>query len=263
MTEKKKIILRSALLIFAAVIMFAFVSKWAANPDTYSKAMETLDAKKTVALEMTTASTAASVAVTCIPGDVATPIAEKLADLSGYLMIILTALFLEKYLLTLTGILAFKWIIPIAFLVCAFLPLVRIEETRAVLYKLVLKVLVFAIAVWAVVPATAQISNVIDQTYQSTAQQAIDDANEYAEGLQANSDSESSIEKYLNKITAGTNGFVVKLDVILNNFIEAIAVMIVTTCVLPIGVIALYLWMIKLLTGVEIKIPVRKRKMLE
>lgn len=263
MTEKKKILITSGVLVLIAVLMFAFVSRWAANPDTYSSAMETLDAKKTIALEMTTASTAASVAVTCIPGDVATPIAEKLADLSGYLMVILTALFLEKYLLTLTGILAFKWIIPIALIVCALLPLLRNDDTRAVLYKLVLKVLIFSIAVWAVVPATAKISNVIDQTYQSTAQQAIDEANEYAEGLNANSESSSAVEKYLDKITAGTNGFVAKLETVLNNFIEAIAVMIVTTCILPIAVIALYLWLIKLLTGVEIKIPTRRRKMLE
>lgn len=52
--------------------------------------------------------TATSALITLIPGDVGTPIAEKVADLSGYLLIVLCAVYLEKYLVTLTGYAAFK-----------------------------------------------------------------------------------------------------------------------------------------------------------
>lgn len=63
---------------------------------------------------MTDATTATSALITLIPGDVGTPIAEKVADLSGYLLIVLCAIFLEKYLVTITGYAAFKIFIPVA-----------------------------------------------------------------------------------------------------------------------------------------------------
>lgn len=65
-------------------------------------------------LELTAASTAASAAITLLPGDTATPIAEKLADLSGYFLIVLCAIFLEKYLLTITSYVSFTILIPAA-----------------------------------------------------------------------------------------------------------------------------------------------------
>ena len=39
---------------------------------------------------------------------------EQLADLSSHFLVVLCAIYLEKYLLTLTGFLAFKILIPVA-----------------------------------------------------------------------------------------------------------------------------------------------------
>ena len=63
-------------------------------------AIQSLDDKKTTALELTAAATAASAAITLIPGDAGTPIADKLADLSSYFLIVVCAIYLEKYLVT-------------------------------------------------------------------------------------------------------------------------------------------------------------------
>ena len=67
-------------------------------------AIQSLDDKKTTALELTAAATAASAAITLIPGDAGTPIADKLADLSSYFLIVVCAIYLEKYLVTITGL---------------------------------------------------------------------------------------------------------------------------------------------------------------
>lgn len=55
-----------------------------------------------------------SALITLLPGDTATPIAEKMADVSGYLLVVLCAIYLEKYLVTITGYVAFTYLIPIA-----------------------------------------------------------------------------------------------------------------------------------------------------
>ena len=49
-------------------------------------------------LGLLAASATTSTAITVLPGDAASPIAEKLMDLSTYFMIVLAAIYLEKYL---------------------------------------------------------------------------------------------------------------------------------------------------------------------
>ena len=93
----------AALLVLAALISIFAVGKRASDPAYHQSSIDALAEKQETVLELTAASTAASAAITLLPGDTATPIAEKLADLSGYFLIVLCAIFLEKYLLTITS----------------------------------------------------------------------------------------------------------------------------------------------------------------
>ena len=73
-------------LFFAIVIAPLAVS--ADNPLTVSM-NASIDRKITTTLELAGASSAASLAVSAIPGDTATPVAEKLADFgSGFLLVL-------------------------------------------------------------------------------------------------------------------------------------------------------------------------------
>ena len=61
------------------------------------KTITYLDEKKTTALELCAGATALSAAITLIPGDTGTPIAEKLTDLSGYFLIVVSAISREIF----------------------------------------------------------------------------------------------------------------------------------------------------------------------
>lgn len=102
-----RIICVAAAVILALASIFG-VAKLTTDPAFYQKSIAALEEKQETVLELTAASTAASAAITLLPGDTATPIADKLADLSGYFLIVLCAIFLEKYLLTITASAAFK-----------------------------------------------------------------------------------------------------------------------------------------------------------
>ena len=90
-----KIICVATALILALASIFG-VAKITTDPAFYQKSIAALEEKQETVLELTAASTAASAAITLLPGDTATPIADKLADLSGYFLIVLCAIFLEK-----------------------------------------------------------------------------------------------------------------------------------------------------------------------
>ena len=109
--------------IFSAVLVVVLICTalvsafWAApkysDPVERKEAIEYLDEKRNTVLALTTASTTASTALTLLKDDWATPIANELAELSGYFMIILAAIVLEKYLITLSGLVVFQYIVPL------------------------------------------------------------------------------------------------------------------------------------------------------
>ena len=96
--QKKTLFVVIPLLI--ALLSVFVLSGPASSPDLHGSTLAALEEKQTTVLELSAASAAASAAITLIPGDVATPIADKLADLSSHFLLVLCAVFLEKYLLT-------------------------------------------------------------------------------------------------------------------------------------------------------------------
>ena len=149
-TYDKKKWLGIIVLLVIAILSFSAGAKYAAAPEHHKETIAALDEKKDTVLELTVAATATSALITLIPGDVGTPIAEKVADLSGYLLIVLCAVFLEKYLVTLTGYAAFKLFIPAA---CLLFAGNLILENRSI-GRLARWLLAFGICIFLVVPAS-------------------------------------------------------------------------------------------------------------
>lgn len=59
----------------------------------------------------------------------------------------------------------------------------------------------------------------------------------------------------VDKVEDTVTGAKVNLENTLNRFIEAIAVMLVTSCVIPILVLLFFVWLVKLVLGVNITLP--------
>ena len=89
--DKNRII--SLVLSFVLVFAAVFSVKWAApkysDPAERQETIQYLDEKCNTVLALTTASTTASTALTLLKDDWATPIANELAELSTYFMVIL------------------------------------------------------------------------------------------------------------------------------------------------------------------------------
>ena len=60
------------------------------------------------------------------------------------------------------------------------------------------------------------------------------------------------IEKIVNNITGNVNDLLKKFENTLSSFIEAIAVLIVTSCLIPIGVLLFFLWLVKLVFSIDV-----------
>ena len=283
----------AVILLLIAILSITVVGKYASAPENHQKTIASLDEKKQIVMELTAASTVTSALITLLPGDTATPIAEKMADVSGYLLIVLCAIYLEKYLVTITGYVAFTYLIPAA----CVLWILNLFFANATVRKLAAKLAVFGIAIFLVVPASVKISDLIGDTYQAQIEATIEDAKSTqnilensdlgndtgeaetgtgtteaaAANTQEKTNSESgsvsnifdwakdafssardSVANVVENVTISTEELVQKVENSLNHFIEAVAVMIITSCVIPMLVLLLFFWMVKIVLDVDL-----------
>ena len=245
----KKIAAILAILVVMILSMSVF-SKVASDPSNHEKTIEALDEKKSDVLKLTAATAAASTALAAIPGDATTPVANKLADLTSYFLVILMVVFLEKYLVTLTGYAAFSVLIPAA---CVLLA-VGICLNRNLLKILAAKIAVFAVVIFTIIPVSMNISSIIEETYDVSMETTIQEAEEDEIGESTDSDG-NIIEQALSKIKDGVTGLLEKGETLLNHFIETIAVMLVTACVIPILVLLFMIWFVQMLFGIKVNVP--------
>lgn len=230
--------------IIALISVFVF-ARLAASPSIYTKLLNSLDRKRNTVLELTAASTTASAAITLLPGDTATPIAEKLADLSGYFLIVLCAIYLEKYLLPIAGGVSFGILIPVA---CLLEILFVLKKGRG-FQRQAVRILLFGFAFYLLIPASVGVSDMIEKTYQASINETIELAVQTSKTIEE--EDETGLFDRLTEITDAVSDIPAKLRNVLNDFLEALAVMIITSCVIPILVMVFFVWFIRILMGGE------------
>ncbi len=248
---KNIIILISCIII--AVLCFFMIAPKLGDPATFSNTIASLDDKKTTVAELTAASTAASAAITLLPNDIGTPIADKLVDLSGYFILIFSAIYLEKFLTTVAGFIAFRYLIPVAFIVIGINRFFGVEVIR----RFAMRVIAFSLIMVLLIPASVGVSNLIEKTHEYSIQQTIEEANSASDEINEQNDTEDSnaIQEFFNRVKGGVSGQLKRFENILSNFIDAVAVLIVTTCVIPIVVLLIFIMLFKQFFGVMTSAP--------
>ena len=256
----KKFTWVTALVLAAALSIFALAPVMT-RPETYQGSLAALQEKQTTVLELTAASTAASAAITLLPGDI---VAEKLADLSGYFLIVLCAIFLEKYLLTITASAAFHVLFPLACLLGAAYVCSQKRFFRVLAWRLAC----FALALVLVIPSGIYASSMIERTYQASISETLEDAKKNVAEVEtdatteADTDQQSGLSGLFSKVKdsigSAASATLEKFKQTLNDLIEALAILLVTSCLIPILVILLFLWLFKLIIGIDIPLPALK-----
>ncbi|MBQ0036774.1 MAG: hypothetical protein KBT35_07660 [Firmicutes bacterium] len=263
--ESKKKIIVTIVLVCLALFSFFYLGNKFSKPETYENIISILDDKKDNVMGLTASTSAASIAITVIPDDIGTPIANQLADLSKYLLLILTVIYLEKYLLTVIGFAVFKVIVPIG---CTLFIAYLYFPKNFSLKKIGIKILAFALALVLLIPTSVKISDMIDKTYQESINETLSVTNQEIEiEEQAQEETKptdapwyqkiydyfsNAVEDVKEAVTSSTSEAVAKAKTLLSNFIEATAVMVVTSCIVPVLTVIAFVWISKLLLGVEI-----------
>ena len=254
---KQKAVLAIAM-ILAAVLSFAVLAGALSAPSLHAGTITALEEKRDTVMGLAAASAAASAGITLIPGDVATPIADKLADLSSAFLVVLCAIYLEKYLVTMTFYVAFRYLVPAA---CLLL-VVNLFWQRDWLQRLMVKLVAFTVVICAVVPASMGLSGMIERTYSDSIEQTIASTEQAVESMEnAAGDEEESgglgglLDQVVSGVTQAAEQVTEQVKTLLSRFLEALAVMIVTSCVIPAVVLLSFVWLANTILGMNVTLP--------
>ncbi len=204
-----------ALIVAVAIMLISVfpLAEWASSPATHAGSIAKLDAKAQTVTALVGSSTAAAVAITLLPDDVGTPVADKLVDVAADFAIVLAAIYLEKYLLTIGGLAAFWVILPLACVV-AWLGMAfgRANGTREKLYSVALRLALLALAAAFVVPASVSVSTLIEDTYHYDASSVAESLDQEAQQTEeqsagnASADSTSSQDQGAESADSSSSG---------------------------------------------------------
>lgn len=279
---KKNHWIQLLLLLALALVSIFLLAKLASSPATHAATIQSLEAKRSTIMELTAGASAASIAVAAIPGDATTPIANELAQLNSFFVISLGAVLLEKYLLTIIGYGVFKFMLPVACALTGLGILLRNFSLRTIGIKLALAGLAF----FFVIPVSVGVSDLIEHTYQVSSivevdvtelEEAAQSVIEEEEALlaedvpteekhslwsiitngisQLEENVSQAVQNAASSLTEAAESAKKTAEETLNRFVEALAVIIVTTCLIPLLTLSFFLWLLQTLSGIQFSRP--------
>ncbi len=222
------------LLLLVAVISFTKVAPWAADPDNHTHSVEQTEAKITTVMTLSGGAAATAATLSLLPGDMCTPIAEQLAELAKYFLLILSALYLEKFLIGISGYITFSIFIPIACIILGGSILFRKRNWATTAAKIAF----IGLVLFLIVPASVWLSDMVYQTQAERVNAAVEEYN----SLDIEGEADDGL---LGQITSIAGETMNKVTAFLSGLIEALAVMIVTACVIPVLVFVFLVWLVK------------------
>ena len=283
MSERSKLAVTLCILLAVALLSYFVVGNVFADPENFKPSLSYLNEKQEQVFKLSGTTVLVSVAIGLIPGDATTPLAEKVTDIGSYFLIALCAVFLEKYLLTLTGLAAFKILIPAACAVFAVGAFIRNHSFKMLAVKLVL----LALIITAVVPTSIKVSQIIEKTSEVTIEDIEEQKNRLInenfptikaeeekvveESKEAKDISLSGMINYLSTIsqkageavknvgtgiTENVKKAVDDVEAFIKVLLIYLATMIVTSCLVPFGVFWLFTWIGKALLGINLDLNV-------
>lgn len=243
--------------------------------------MGRLDQMRNTVLALTAASSLSSTALTLLPGDIATPLAENLADISDYLLVVVAGIWIQKYMFSSLGVLALRILIPTGILV-GLVPtladLLGFELSwEKKWHSLGLKLALLGSVVFLVVPTTIYLTQTLESTYQATLDKTLESAESLdlslTEENQATTSEpvEQENQNILGQIGEAVSGVVdgvvqfttdtasnigstvtdlpQKMIGLLNQMIESLVILIVVNCLAPLAVFFVLMWLVKVIFG--------------
>ena len=251
----KSIILLTVLAALIGCFSFFQGAKLLEGTEFYGNTIEVLDEKRGNVMGMTAALVGTSTLITGLPDDMGTPVAEQLMDMTDWLLLVLCVVFLEKYGLTMLWGLACKVLIPLA---CVLFMIDLLGEKRA-LRQVWMKLAVLSMVFLAAIPIGVKSAEMVEKSYEASIVEMADNGDELAQMMEADTEEKDNwLQSIFGKVKDSAEEKLEKAKEVLVRYTEQTAIMLVTSCLIPVVVLLFLFWVSKTIIGLDVSLPKRK-----
>lgn len=252
------------LLLFVMVFSMIVLARKVPETKFVQNTTQRLEESQNTIMKFSGSTIATSLAISALPDDFASPLAGTVSDLNMYFIFMFAVIFVEK-LLVMEGIkIAFAWIIPI---VC-LLYIAHTLSDKEVFKKFGTKLLILGISVIIVIPFSTYFTETVCADYLAYVDETIEEADAGAakvnEVMQSSNEDASIFDKLSNAFKTAINSMSDLLEYFKNvvkKCVNSVAIMIVTTFVVPFLILLLFRWLLKELFALHLPVPAIHVKM--
>ena len=232
------------------IAVFSFFAMTAILPETdfIKNSLESVEKSSESVMKFSAATLSASLALSALPDDFATPLADSLADMNFYFVVILVALFLEKLLIGYGIKAAFAIFIPLACLIGVLFVVTK----QTVLKGLAIRLCALGLTVALVVPCSTHITDIIASDLTAYVNETIEETEAGAGKLQdamEDGDGDKTIfEKLSDLFQAAIRGIadlMLHFQNTIRRCMNSIAILILTNCLMPLLTFFVLKWLLK------------------
>lgn len=254
---------RLLLLALAAAVSFFIVTAKLPESDFVRDSLESVEESSDTVMKLSAATLSTSLAISALPDDFGTPLADTLADMNIYFIAILVVLFLEKILIQFGIKAAFTILIPLACLAGAAFAVTK----KQLLKGLAVRLCVLGLAVALVVPCSTHLSGTVASELtdyvNETIEQTESGADKLSEAMTGGEENRSIFEKLSDLFQTAINDISDLLLHFQNNIrrcMNSIAILILTNCLMPLLTFFILKWILKELFQLVIPLPPLRRR---
>ena len=266
-TEKLiKILCITFLMVFSLMVLTRIIPDSKYMQETISHLEESQN--KIMKFSGTTIGT--SVALSALPDDFASPLAGTVSDLNTYFIFMFAVIFVEKLIVLIGTKISLAYIIPFA----CVLYIASILTSKDLFKSFATKLLILGISLVIVIPFSTHFTDKVCAEYLTYVDETISETeagNNKINDVMSSSDENSSVfEKLSNAFKTAiqdANDLLAYFKNVVRKCVNSIAIMLVTTFVLPLLMMLLFRWLLKELfslhlptANISFKLPQKKQE---
>ena len=250
-------------LVLIGVFSFFVVTSWLPDRGFIKDSLESVEESSNTVMKFSAATLSTSLAISALPDDFATPLADSLADMNIYFIAILVMLHFEQLLIRYGVKLAFAIAIPAA---CG-IGILSILLKKDLLKGIAARVAVLGLAVALVVPCSTHITNYIAADLKAYVENTIadteDGGDKLNEAMEGGTEEQTMFEKLSDLFQTAINdmsNLMTHFQNTIRKCMNSIAILILTNCLMPIVNFFILKWILKETFHIALPMPQMRRK---
>ena len=245
-------------MIFLMVLSFSVLTRIIPESKFVQETIQHLEESQNTIMKFSGTTIATSLSLSALPNDFASPLASTVSDLNTYFIFIFAVLFVEK-LVVIEGIkIALVWMIQAA----CILYIAAILTSKEMFKNFAKKLLILGISIIMVIPISTHFTETVCADYLTYVDETIEEADAGANKINELMAEENDDATFFDKLTDAfktairdVNDLLAYFKNVVKKCVNSVAVMIVTTFVLPMLTMLLFRWLLTELFALHLPVP--------